>query len=215
VGFVLVGLQGCASGPPPTATELGEQALVEGDWRGALVHFALALREQPSDGRAWLGQAQAHLAGRDAEAALQSLGRLAKIDPERMAGQGRETVTDVLAAVTRVRLKRSQSQAALVTARELSRMDPNRADVRRLLGDALFAEGDRLRLRGDPKSAYRLFAEATQVDPSQLSAWIGSAELLIEARDSKGAVRVLEAARRHHPTSGEIRTLTIQALRSR
>lgn len=215
MALIFAGLQGCANGPPPTETELGELALAEGEWRKARTHFALALRENSENGRAWLGQAQADLAGRDPEAALRSLGGLAKVDAERFRGIGRETYAEALAGATRQRLKRDQSQAALVTARALAKMEPERSGIKRLLGDALLAEGDRLRLRGDPQGAYALFVEATRVDPSQLQAWVGTAELLIEARDGKSAVRLLEAARKYHPTSGEIRTLTIQALRSR
>lgn len=208
-------LAGCASGPPPTETELGEQALVAGDWRGALTHFALALRADPADGRARLGEARAHLSGRDPEAALRSFGALARIDRTRFQGEGREPYADALAAAVRVRLRRDQSEAAVAAARALTRLEPDRVGVRRLLAEALLAEAERQRLRGDAQKAYALYAETTRTDPSQLAGWVGSAELLIESKDGKGAVRLLEAARRYHPTAGEIRTLTIQALRFR
>ena len=212
---VWVLLAGCATGPPPTETELGEQALLEGDWREALTHFALALRVDAADGRARLGQARAHLAGRDPEASLRSFGALAQVDRVRFQGEARAPYADALAAAIRVRLRRDQSEAALAAARALAQLEPDRVGVRRLLAEALLGEAERQRLRGDAQKAYALYVETTRTDPSQLAGWIRSAELLIEAKDGKGAVRLLEAARRHHPTAGEIRTLTIQALRFR
>lgn len=215
LALVVSAIGGCASGPPPTPTELGESALAEGDWRAALNHFTVAVKADSANGRAWLGRGQAFLTGRDPEAALQSLVQLSKVDVGRFRGAGRSTYGDALAGAIRLRLERQQAEAALVAARALSQLEPNRGGVRRLLGEALLAEGDRQRLRGDPRAAYALLSEATQVDPSQLAAWIASAELLIEAKDGKGAVRLLEAARKHHPTAREIRTLSIQALGSR
>ena len=64
VALAVLVLQGCASGPPPTPTELGEAALAEGDWRAAQSHFAAALRQDASNARAWHGQSRAQLAGR-------------------------------------------------------------------------------------------------------------------------------------------------------
>ena len=107
--FVGVLLQACASGPPPTATDLGEQALERGDWRSARNQFTIALRSDPRDGRAWLGQARAELAGRDPEAALGSLGNLARVDRARWLDpdQGKPVYADALEAATRRRGPRS------------------------------------------------------------------------------------------------------------
>ena len=203
---------GCASGPPPTSTELGEQALLRGDWRTAQRQFEIALHSDPRSGRAWLGAARAHLAGHDAEEALSSLGMLARVDPERFKGEGRPTYADALEGVTRVRLARRQTPSALVAARALAKLEPERPGLYRILGDAILAEADRRRLRGDRQSAFALFQEASRVVPQKLSGWIGAAEMLIESQQGKGAVRLLDSARQYHPSSTEIRALTIQAI---
>ncbi len=216
LGLLVVGvlLQACASGPPPTATDLGEQALERGDWRSARNQFTIALRSDPRNGRAWLGQARAELAGRDPEAALGSLGNLARVDRARWLDpdQGKPVYADALEAATRRRIGRKQTEAALAAVRGLAQIDPDRRGLDRLLGDALLAEGDRLRLLGQRAPAYALFEEACRVVPHRLEAWLGAAEILIETRKGPGAVRLLEAARRHHPTAGEIRLLTLRAM---
>jgi len=208
-------VEGCASGPPPTPTELAEQALLRGDWKTAQRQFEIALHTEPRSGRAWLGAARAHLAGHDAEQALSSLGMLARVDPPRFKGEGKPTYADALEGVTRLRLARKQTPSALVAVRALATLDPERRGLSRILGDAILAEADRRRLRGDRQAAFALFQEATRVVPQKLSGWIGAAEMLIESQQGKGAVRLLESARQYHPTSGEIRLLTIQALEVR
>jgi tetratricopeptide (TPR) repeat protein len=206
---------GCASGPPPTALELGEAALEQGDWRAAQVHFEQAVRENSDLGQAWLGQAQASLAGRDPERALRSLGRLAQVDPELFSGGARATYADALEAATRSRLQHGQAAAALVAARALVALEPNRSGLDRLLGSALLAEAERLRLLGEREPALALYREACGVVPQSLDAWVGAAELLIEARKGKETVKLLEAARKVHPTAGSIRSLSLQALKIR
>lgn len=206
---------GCASAPPPTPNELGEAALAQNDWRAALTHFARALELDARDGRALQGQAASQLRGRDPEAALDTLGRLSKLDPERFRFEARPLYADALEAATARRLERKQSQAALVAARALAGLEPRRNGLPRLIGRALLDEADRLRLRGDAKSALALYQEARRVTPGVLEAWIGAAEILIENRQGKQAIRLLEAAREFHPTAGAIRVLTLQALRVR
>jgi len=205
-------LQGCASGPPPSPVELGETALESGDWRAAKTHFADALRIDSRSGRAWLGQARAQLAGRDPEGALRSLTSLSKVDRRLFSEAARSTYADALEAATEGRLARDQSEAALAAVRALSKLEPDRRGLNRLLGRSLIAEGDRLRWRGDPKSALALYSEACRVVPQTLGAWVGAAEILLEFKRGKEAMQLLEAARKTHPTAGQIRTLTIQAL---
>ena len=135
--LVLSWIPGCASGPPPTPTELGEEALAQGDWRSAKGHFGEALRLDDRDGRAWLGLARAQLAGRDPEATLRSLSKLAKVDPERFRGEAREFYADSLDAVVRERLERDQFEAALQAVRVLAKLEPNRRGLPRLLGLSL------------------------------------------------------------------------------
>jgi len=215
LGLGLALLEGCASGPPPTPIELAEQALIEEDWRTAQSQFAIALRADPGSGRAWLGQARAQLGGRDPEAALTSLGQLARVDRARFLGDAQQTYADALEGATRQRLAGKQVAAAYLAARALAKVDPERRGLHRLLGKAILAEADRLRLLGDPQSALPLFQEATRVVPESLEAWVGAAEIMIESRQGKDAVRLLEAARQYHPTAGEIRMLTIHALSAR
>lgn len=206
---------GCASGPPPTPVELGELALAEGDWRGAKTHFDAALALDAQSGRAWHGQARAALLGRDAEAALGSLSQLAKVDPERFRGEARETYGDALDGAVSARLARDQTEAALTAARALARLEPRRNGLPRLLGRSLMAEADRQRWEGDRKGALALYREACEITPQALEAWVGAAEILLETRKGKQAIRLLEQARKAHPTAGSIRTLTLQALRMR
>lgn len=213
VGLVVI--QGCAGGPPPTAVELGEAALERGDWRAARTHFAEALQVDPGQGRAWQGQARAQLLGQDPEAALRSLASLARVDPERFSGSSRSTYADALAAATTLRLARKQSEAAMISVRALAKLEPDRRGLDRLLGRALVAEGLRRRLVGDRDTALVLYSEACQVLPQSLDAWEGAAEILLESRKGKDAVRLLEAARKVHPTAGSIRSLTLQALKYR
>lgn len=208
-------LAGCASGPPPTPTELGWTALEAGDWRGAKQHFAVALRADTGDARAWHGQAAAQLAGRDAEAALRSLGTLAKIDPERFSGAARSTYADALERAVSQRLARDQAEAALAAARALARLEPDRRGLTTRLGRAVMAEADRRRLRGQPKAALALYREACELTPGNLDAWVGAVEILLERKQGREAMRLLEAARRHHPTSGLIRTMARQAMKYR
>lgn len=220
VGVVLLALlvalfEGCASGPPPTDTELGEQALARGDWRQARSHFSIALRKDPRAGRAWLGQARAQIEGRDPEAALRSLSSLAKVDRERFTGEGRSVYANALHEAAVARLARGQSQAALVAARALAKLEPERRGLERVLGEALLAEASRFRLRGNREAAFALYQEAAQTVPQRLEGWLGAAEILIESNRGRVAVRLLQAAREHHPTSGEIRMLSIQALSAR
>ncbi len=206
---------GCVSGPPPTPVELGEQALAEGDWRAAQTHFGEALALDAGSGRAWHGQARAALLGRDAEGALESLSRLSKVDPERFRGEARETYGDALDGAVRSRIARDQPEAALTAARALARLEPRRNGLPRLLGLSLLAEAERRRLDGDRQGALALYREACEVTPQALEAWVGAAEILLETRKGKQAMRLLEAARKAHPTAGAIRTLTLQALRMR
>jgi tetratricopeptide (TPR) repeat protein len=209
-------VDGCANGPPPTETELGEQALDRGDWRAARIHFAIALRIEPRDGRAWLGQARAQNAGREPEAALASLKSLTRADPALFQGaEGRATYADALHGAAVERLARKQPKQALAAARALAKLDPERRGLNRLLGDVALAEAGRLRLRGDRNGAFALYQEASRIVPQRLEGWLGAAEIMIEANQGKSAVRYLEAARQYHPTSGEIRMLSIQAISAR
>lgn len=208
-------MAGCASGPPPTETELGEQALGRGEWHEARIHFAIALRTDPRDGRAWLGQAKAQIGERDPEAALESLGSLAEVDPVHFRELGRTAYADALEGAAVGRLNRKKTPQALEAARALKKLDPERAGLDRLLGNAILAEASRLRRRGQVRPAFALYQEATRVVPQRLEGWLGAAEIMIESNQGKGAVRFLEAARRYHPTSGEIRMLSIQAISSR
>lgn len=215
VGLGLLLTVACASGPPPSATELGWRALEAGDWRTARAHFATALEADAADGRAWHGRARAELAGRDPEAALRSLGALSKRDADRFARAARPTYAAVLEAVVPVRLDRKQSEAALQAARALAQLEPARAGLAQVLGRALLAQADHRRLRGHVGDALALYREACQVVPERLEAWVGAAEILLERRQGKQAIRLLERARRLHPTAGQIRTLTLQAMRVR
>ena len=220
IGVVLLALlvalfEGCASGPPPTDIELGEQALARGDWRQARTHFSIALKKDPRAGRAWLGQARAQIDGRDPESALRSLSSLAKVDRERFSGEGRPVYANALHEATVARLSQGQSQAALVTARALAKLEPERRGLDRVLGEAILAEASRFRLRGNREAAFALYQEAAQVVPQRLEGWLGAAEILIESNRGRVAVRLLQAAREYHPTSGEIRMLSIQAVSAR
>lgn len=203
---------GCASGPPPTTVEKGEAALASGDWRSAEAHFAEALRIDSSFGRAWYGQARAQLAGRNPEGTLRSLTSLSKVDRSLFVGTARSTYAEALEAATQQRLRLEQNEAALVAVRALASLEPDRRGLDRLLGRALVGEAARRRWRGDRKGALALYREACQVVPNTLDAWVGAAEILLEFRQGKDAVRLLESARKTHPTAGQIRTLTIQAL---
>jgi tetratricopeptide (TPR) repeat protein len=210
--IVLLISNGCASGPPPSPVEMGEADLASGDWRSAKSHFAEALRVDPASGRAWLGQARAQLVGRDPEGALRSLSSLSRIDRAPFSGEARSTYVDSLRAATSVRLAREQSEAALVAARALVKLEPNRQDLDQLLGRALIAEAERRRWLGDQQAALSLYREATHIVPNTLDAWIGAAEILIELKQGRQAMKLLEVARKTHPTAGQIRSLTIQAL---
>jgi tetratricopeptide (TPR) repeat protein len=213
--FAALLLHACASGPPPTAVERGEAALASGDWRLAKTHFAEALRADSRSGRAWFGQARAQLAGRDPEGTLRSLSSLSKVDRALFEGDARAIYVEGLDAATRQRLGREQSEAALVAVRALMKLEPDRRGLDSLLGRALVAEAARRRWLGDRKGALTLYREACQVVPNTLDAWLGAAEILIEFKRGKEAMRLLEIARKTHPTAGQIRTLTIQALGSR
>jgi len=221
-GFVCLSLllalglvPGCASGPPPTPTELGLAALEAGDWRLAKTHFAAALEANESNGVAWHGQARAQLAGRDPEAALASLGRLSKVEPTRFRDAALPTYQEALDRAARHRLDRDQSEAALQAVRALAKLEPARRGLPRLLGQTLLAEANRLRLRGRRDAAFALLKEACSVTPGTLEVWVGAAEILLEKRQGKKAIRLLEQARKQHPTAGSIRTLTLQAMRVR
>jgi len=205
-------LHGCASGPPPTAVELGETALASGDWRAAKTHFAEALRVDSRSGRAWFGQARAQLAGRNPEGALGSLSSLSRVDRPLFVGGARSTYAEGLEAAARQRLRREQSEAALVAIRALVKLEPERRGLRPLLGRALVDEAGRMRWLGDRSGALVLYREACRVVPHTLDAWLGAAEILLELRRGKEAMRLLETARKTHPTAGQIRSLTIQAL---
>ena len=210
-----VAVAGCASGPPPTPTEQGWAALEAGDWRTAKTHFAEALRRDDRNARAWHGQAAAQLAGRDGEGALRSLGSLSKVDPARFSAEAQETYAGALERATAQRLDRKQTGPALAAARALAALDPDRRGLTRLLGRALMAEADHKRLRGRPDEALALYEEAAQRVPAELDAWVGAVEILLEKKKGKKAMRLLEAARRSHPTAGVIRTLARQAMRYR
>ncbi|GEM_PF-3562648 len=206
---------GCASGPPPTLTELGWTALETGDWRAAKQHFGEALRVDSRNASAWHGQAEAQLSGRDPEAALRSLGSLSKVDSARFQGEARPTYANALEAATKQRLEHAQPEAALAAVRALAKLDPDRRGLSRLLGAALLAEADHKRLRGHPKAALGLYKEACRVAPAELEAWVGAVEILLERKKGREAMRLLEAARKSHPTAGIIRTLARQAMKYR
>jgi tetratricopeptide (TPR) repeat protein len=210
--LVVVLLQGCTSGPPPTPIELGEAALSQGDWRLAKVHFAEALRTDTRMGRAWLGTARTQLMARDAEGALRSLASLSKVDRALFLGEARVSYGDALEGAARHRLDRKKSESGLAAVRALSKLDPGRRGLSSLLGRALIAEAERRSWQGDRARALALYREACTVVPGTLDAWVGAAEILLEMRRGKEAIKLLALARKHHPTAGSIRTLTIQAL---
>lgn len=212
---LILGIAGCAGGPPPTPTEQGWAALERGDWRAAKSRFAEALRLDARDAAAWHGQAAAQLAGRDAEGALRSLGSLSRVDPERFRGEARETYAGALERAVPRRIERGQPGPALAAARALAALEPDRRGLDRLLGRALMAEADHERLRGKTDEALALYREAAQRVPAELDAWVGAVEILLERKKGKEAMRLLEAARRSHPTAGVIRTLARQAMRHR
>ncbi len=212
LGSILLLCHGCASGPPPSPVELGEAALANQDWRSAKTHFAAALRAQPRSELAWFGQARAQLAGRDPEGALRSLSSLSELDHGLFSVDARSAYADSLEGATRQRLDRDQSEAALIAVRALVKLEPDRRGLDHLFGRALVEEADRRRWMGDSKTALVLYREACHVVPHTLDAWVGTAEILLELGQGKEAMRILETARKNHPTSGQIRTLTIQAL---
>jgi tetratricopeptide (TPR) repeat protein len=152
------------------------------------------------------------LAGRDPEGTLRSLSSLSRVDHALFAGDARSTYAEGLDAATRQRLSREQSEAALVAVRALSKLEPDRRGLGPLLGRALVGEAAHKRWLGDQKAALSLYREACQVVPYTLDAWLGAAEILLEFKQGKEAIRLLEIARKNHPTAGQIRTLTIQAL---
>ncbi|MEM9174703.1 MAG: tetratricopeptide repeat protein [Myxococcota bacterium] len=208
-------LAGCASGPPPTPTDQGWTALEAGDWRSAKTHFAEALRVDDRDARAWHGQAAAQLSGRDAAAALRSLGSLSKVDSARFAGAARETYAEALELAVSQRIARKQAAPALAAARALASLDPNRRGLGPLLGRALMAAAHHERLRGRTDAALALYKEAAERVPADLDAWVGAVEILLERKRGREAMALLEAARRSHPTAAVIRTLARQAIRYR
>ena len=212
---VVFGISGCATAPPLSSTDQGFAALEAGDWRSAKSHFALSLREDASDGRAWHGQSLAQLAGRDPEAALRSLSSLAKVDGARFDGEARGTYGDALESAARHRLRNEQFEAALAAARALGRVEPKRRGIKRLFGQALVGEASRRRFVGDKDTALTLFQQACHTAPGELEAWVGAAEILLEQKKGKQAMQLLEAARKRHPTAGAIRTLSLQALHER
>lgn len=203
---------GCVGGPPPTPVERGEAALASGDWRSAKSYFAEALQADSRLGRAWLGQSRALLAGRDPEGTLQSLSRLSEVDRAMFVRDARSIYAEGLDAAARRRLLRQQNEAALGAVRALAKLEPARRGLDRLLGRALIGEAARQRWRGDPKTALELYREACKVVPNSLDAWLGAAEILLESGQGKEAIRLLETARKTHPTASQIRILTIQAL---
>jgi tetratricopeptide (TPR) repeat protein len=212
---VLMLSNGCVSGPPPTNVELGEAALEAGNWRLAKTHFTEALKADPRSGGAWFGQARAQMKGRNPEGALQSLSSLSKADRPLFVSEAGATYRDALEAATRHRLGRDQNEAALVAARTLAKLDPGRRGLARLLGQAIVGEAARRRWQGDRAVALTLYREACQISPEALDAWVGAAEILLELGRGNEAIRLLEAARTAHPTAGQIRMLTVQALGAR
>jgi tetratricopeptide (TPR) repeat protein len=203
---------GCASGPLPTAVERGEAALSSGDWRGAKTNFIEALQAESRSGRAWFGLARAQWVGRDPEGVLRSLASLSKVDRKLFMGEARATYANALEGATRRRLTTKQSEAALVAVRVLVKIEPERRGLEMLLGRTLISEAARIRWQGEPDRALDLYREACQVAPGKLQAWVGAAEILLERKRGQEAMRLLEVARKAHPTAGQIRTLTIQAL---
>lgn len=211
----LLFLPSCAAGPPPTATERGLAALAREEFAIASGYFAEALRANPQNGEAWQGQATAQVGALDPESALRSLARLAQVDAARFSGEGKATYADALASATKQRNAQGHHEAALQSARALVQLDPERRGLDRLFGQALLKEGERLARFGRQKQAFALYAEACKIVPQQLEAWVGAAEILIVSGKGKAAVRLLESARKHHPTAGSIRSLTLQAMRNR
>ena len=134
------------------------------------------------------------------------------VDRALFSGDARSTYVDSLEAATSVRLAREQSEAALVAARALVKLEPDRQDLDQLLGRTLVAEAERRRWLGDQQAALSLYREATHIVPNTLDAWVGAAEILIELKQGKQAMQLLEVARKTHPTAGQIRSLTIEAL---
>ena len=204
--------QACAGGPPPTAVELGESALSQGDWRSAKKHFAEALRIESRFGRAWLGQARTQLMARDPEGSLRSLSSLSKVEPALFRIEGREPYLQALDGAARSRLAHQKNESALVAVRALAKLDPDRRGLGPLLGQALIGEADRRKWKSERSQALALYREACIVVPGKLDAWVGAAEILLEQGQGKEAIELLGMARKRHPTAGAIRTLTIQAL---
>lgn len=221
----LAALAGLACAPTPPGQDVdaaverdldrGEVALSLGQFEDAVDAYRAALELRPAEHRALVGLARIELAQGDAEAALQTIDRLERLNPgaaERELGRERR---QALFSLAWSRLRRGDSVGALLLVERLTALDPDRSGLSALRVEVLVAESGRLQLAGRSEEARARLREATGIDASGDELVLALAHSLIERGRTDTAISVLSDALLRHPDETRLRALMDRALRIR
>jgi Flp pilus assembly protein TadD len=219
-------LRDLASRPPASATvrtELGRVLLRQGRAAEALAEIEAALRDRPEDVRALLALAIAHAQLDRPEARRTAIERLLALTPA-TAGD-----LDSLGSVLHREGLLSDAESVFQSAASLA---PDRADIRRNVALATWAQGKREAALLEIEAAIRLapryalahftrgqileelgrvddardeLAAAADLDPARVEPRLTLARLLTRAEDLDGAERELQRAVTEAPANAEAR----------
>jgi len=206
---------GCRSGPPPTLVEQGDSAFSQRMYRAADQFYAKALSVDPHSLGALHGRARVATVQRRAEDALGYYRRIHAIDRAYLSSTGKADYAKALYAVTEVRLDANNPAGAVETARALVRLAPEYPGANRILARALTAQGRWFAMHAKRREALAHYEAAIETDPSNASAYVGAAEILLSTGKRGEALALLARARRMRPTDTRIRALSVQAMRLR
>ena len=204
----------CQSGAPQTPLDRGHAAFAAGRTREASALYEEAERTQPDRlAEALYGQAKVALVRRRPERALSLHARIAHVDRAYFDEHVRSDYAQTLLHAGRGRLAKKKKVGPAIAALEALRdIDPEYPELEKTLAAAYTAQGEALALRGRRTEALARFEQAMALRPGAADAWVGAAEILIATGRRQEALSLLGDARRHNPSDGRVRALTVQAM---
>jgi tetratricopeptide (TPR) repeat protein len=158
----------------------------------------------PEDLGALRGLMAAEVAAGDAEAALETLARLAAGDPEPV------DPCPALELASRRRLERGDLAGSEQASRGGIKARCTGSDLR--LARVLDEQAVVARSAGDLEAALALEREAIALDPGQPARFERAAELLLDEDRVEEAVTLLASGLEQHPEDRELRDLMVRAL---
>lgn len=199
------------------AVERGDLALRLGDAADAADAYQEALIDDPRNPEALLGMARSRVALGDGEAALETFGRLAAVDPAFFRERAATDYHFALYQAAKQALRRGDSALALRRVRRLRALDADHGGLDELETETLILEGGRLVVTGHPEAGEVLFHEAMGrgTPRADRAAALALARALLERGQTDRAISVLSDALLRHPDDPELQALMDRALEIR